>query len=443
MATLFDKQIDLTYQGLIKTTDNSSLGAVEKAITDGIGTLSTLKLGNASASFTGTLDLTGATVTGLPPGGVSSIIAGSGISVDSSTGDVTVTNTGADTTYDLAATANGANVDITLTGSDATVDTVVLVAGTNVTLSEAAGAVTIDVTGGAGLIDGGTGTGSMKNAASLVTTAPITKGDNDFVIGDNASVINTAATDTRPYNGGAVVIGQNATQAKSTDYSFVTAYYGGVSIGFGALGIIDSSASTPISIGRFATSITGGIAIGGTSATIAAPSNTQRTYASNQCVAIGTTAQSTGGGSTVALGHNAKAISYMGTALGSGAQANNGSFYTSGTAIGSAAIANTESGIAIGNNSKISSTTHVGAIVIGTGTTTGAAGVIAIGTGSSATAINAVALGTGVVATRTNCVTGIEFECSLAGGGMIFTSPNGTKWRESISDTGVPVYTLA
>ena len=30
MATLFDQQIDLTYEGLIKTTDNAALGAVEK-----------------------------------------------------------------------------------------------------------------------------------------------------------------------------------------------------------------------------------------------------------------------------------------------------------------------------------------------------------------------------------------------------------------------------
>ena len=37
MATLFDQQIDQTYTGLIKTTDNAVLGAVEKEITDGSG----------------------------------------------------------------------------------------------------------------------------------------------------------------------------------------------------------------------------------------------------------------------------------------------------------------------------------------------------------------------------------------------------------------------
>ena len=122
MATLTGNQIKNSYDGLIKTTDNAALGAVEKEITDGVGTSSTLKLGTTSASFVGDLDLTGATVTGLPDSGVqsvvagtnvtvdntdpanpivnaaasgvTSIIAGGGISVDQATGDVTVTATG-------------------------------------------------------------------------------------------------------------------------------------------------------------------------------------------------------------------------------------------------------------------------------------------------------------------------------------------------------------
>ena len=122
MATLTGNQIDQTYSGLIKTTDNAALGAVEKEITDGVGNASTLKMGTTSASFVGDLDLTGATVTGLP----------------------------ADTTYDLAAAASGANINLNLTGSDATTDTVSIVAGTNITLSEAAGVVTIDAAGGGG-----------------------------------------------------------------------------------------------------------------------------------------------------------------------------------------------------------------------------------------------------------------------------------------------------
>jgi len=127
MATLNGTQIGNTYPGLIKTTDNAILGAVEKEITDGDGNSSTLKLGTTSASFVGTLDLTGATVTGLPAD----------------------TNT----TYDLASAQDGANVDITLTGSDASIDTVQLTAGTNITLTEAAGSITIDAAGGGGGVE--------------------------------------------------------------------------------------------------------------------------------------------------------------------------------------------------------------------------------------------------------------------------------------------------
>lgn len=121
MSTLQGTKIKDTYPGLIKTSDNAVIGATEKVLEDGQGNATTLSVGTASASFTGTLDLAGATVTGL-----------------------------SDTTYDLASAQDGANVDITLTGSDASVDTVQLTAGTNITLTEAAGSITIDAAGGGG-----------------------------------------------------------------------------------------------------------------------------------------------------------------------------------------------------------------------------------------------------------------------------------------------------
>jgi len=82
MGQLTGNQIKNSYDGLIKTTDNAALGAVEKEITDGVGTSSTLKLGTTSASFVGDLDLTGATVTGLPDSGVQSVVAGTNVTVD-------------------------------------------------------------------------------------------------------------------------------------------------------------------------------------------------------------------------------------------------------------------------------------------------------------------------------------------------------------------------
>ena len=68
MAALTGNAINTSYSGLLKTTDNGALTATEKALTDGLGNNSTLSVGTASASFTGNLDLSGATVTGLPSG---------------------------------------------------------------------------------------------------------------------------------------------------------------------------------------------------------------------------------------------------------------------------------------------------------------------------------------------------------------------------------------
>ena len=65
MATLFNTKISDTYEGLIKTSDNGVIGAVEKNLTDGLGNTSTLSIGTSTASFTGTLDLTNTAKVGI------------------------------------------------------------------------------------------------------------------------------------------------------------------------------------------------------------------------------------------------------------------------------------------------------------------------------------------------------------------------------------------
>ena len=81
MATLFNTKISDTYEGLIKTSDNGVIGAVEKNLTDGLGNASTLSIGTSTASFTGTLDLTNATVVGLPTDAVDSVNGQTGVVV--------------------------------------------------------------------------------------------------------------------------------------------------------------------------------------------------------------------------------------------------------------------------------------------------------------------------------------------------------------------------
>ena len=66
MATLTGLQIDASYLGLFKTTDNAALTGTAKAMTDGNGGASNITMSSTSTNFvSGTVDFTGATVSGL------------------------------------------------------------------------------------------------------------------------------------------------------------------------------------------------------------------------------------------------------------------------------------------------------------------------------------------------------------------------------------------
>ena len=64
-TTLTGTQINNTYDGLIKTTDNGPIGSTPKVLTDGLGNDAQIAVGTNSTVFTGTADFTGATVTGI------------------------------------------------------------------------------------------------------------------------------------------------------------------------------------------------------------------------------------------------------------------------------------------------------------------------------------------------------------------------------------------
>jgi len=323
-TTLNGTQINNTYPGLLKSSDNAAIGATEKVVGDGVGNDSTLSLGTTSASFTGTLDVSGATVTGLP--------------VDPNT------------TYDLTSAQAGLNVEVTLTGSDATTDDVTLVAGTNITLTDdGSNNITIDAAGGGGAagLESGTGSDSMQSAASLTTTAANASGSNSIALGDNAIAVGGTSNDGRTIaigtdvNAGArfsLVIGES--NSASSDGAILigrlhsTSSDRGVSLGYqsdqsgsgqdkiGIGTLTEPNGGYSIAIGRNAEAKQAqGIGIGYNS----------QSRATN-CVAIGNFARVDDAVrvDTVAIGYDAKAAQYS-------------------VAIGASSIAVGEASIAIGD----------------------------------------------------------------------------------------------
>ena len=144
MASLTGQTISSTYDGLLKTSDNDVIGATAKEITDGLGNGTGVALDDAgNVTIQGDFNALGAikdslgnvgvagqvlqsTATGTlwvdATAGVDSVIAGTGISVDTSTGDVTVTNSAPDQTVSLTdgtgITTSGTYPNFTITNSE-------------------------------------------------------------------------------------------------------------------------------------------------------------------------------------------------------------------------------------------------------------------------------------------------------------------------------------
>ncbi len=270
-TTLTGTQINNTYDGLIKTTDNTAITATTKLISDGLGNDTCIKVGTAGTDFLGAVDFSSATVSGLPDN---------------------------NTTYDLASAQAADNVNVNLTGSDATTDTVTLAAGTNITLTDnGSNQITIDAAGGgAAGLESGSGAGSMQSAASLTTTPANASGCNSIVLGDAAA---DTSSGTSVY--GSIVIGYDASsnnqQSLVLGQEACSLIQGGVAIGLQAKACGNSFAHA---IGR------GSIGSG---------------YMS---IALGPGAQSQAGGfgcGSVALGNNSISTAICSVALGAGVTA--------------------------------------------------------------------------------------------------------------------------
>ena len=96
MASLAGNAINASCAGLIKTDDNAIVGATEKRVTDGLGNATNMTIGTGGTSFdSGTVNFTGATVTGLPTGSAG---LESGTGADSMQSAASLTTIAADAT---------------------------------------------------------------------------------------------------------------------------------------------------------------------------------------------------------------------------------------------------------------------------------------------------------------------------------------------------------
>jgi len=498
MSTLNGQPIKDTYPGLIKTTDNAAIDGTLKALEDGAGNTLPIEVSATGINFTGT-------VTGVPAGdqgpqgpqGPIGPIGDQGF--QGPEGPIGITGDqgfqGPEGPIGITGPQGAAGTD----GTDGVVQSIVAGTGVTVDNTDPANPIVNAAGGAAGLISGGTGLGSMKNADDLVAIAAETLGTNDLVIGSGAKATFVTPTNLY-YTGRNIVIGEGAIARKTVDYSFITRSGSAVIIGAGATGNMGGNNSQVV-IGDRATggltSTDSNVAIGQTCISDAGAS-----------VAIGGASEARVSQS-IAIGSNTRCSSgYGGVVVGGGGVASGGGFGTGSAALGNYssaqnggsvglganAFANMQNSIAIGQAAKIPAGTTTGAIVIGQGSgisavnqrviligggTTlantfsgndtviigsstqrdavdcsnsvqigllskiGASNVVAIGREAYASADGAVALGANVTANRADTVSVKEIEMQTIGGGIIFTSPNGTAWKMTISDTGVPVYTLA
>jgi len=175
MGTLTGKQIDNTYDGLIKTDDEQPINATPKRLQDGLGNDLPVKVGTAGMVYNGAQDFTNATVTGISatdttytlgvdesvPDGVITLQASDGSPIQEVTfqcdGNITMdTAVGGNTLdvfvapYEIATQQDGndaVEIQLNSTYGDSNIT---LDAGTNITLTQTGNNILIDAAGGGG-----------------------------------------------------------------------------------------------------------------------------------------------------------------------------------------------------------------------------------------------------------------------------------------------------
>ena len=431
MATLTGQSIDSSYQGLIKTTDNGAITGTAKAVTDGLGNATNIEISNTATNFvSGTVDFTGATVSGLP-GGAAGLESGTGADSMQSAASLTT----------LAANASGAKT-IAL-GNDAT--------------ASSEGNIALGMNADAG---GDTAFARVNIAIGRDATA---NNEKDVAIGDNANATGSRSVaigdNTFASAGRAIALGNNATCS-----------------GFSAMCLGNSSQATAegsIVLGGFNSSATAlnAIALG-----------KEADATGIEAIAIGYQTQASGEDS-ISMGTATDASAQDAIAIGNTVQAPNNGDVNIGTSnlsaktglpgdvlIGKNNNSSTTNGgqnVMIGTDNQItqnersnvigygntvsrgshsiigeqntSSSSYQIAIVGNSNTSTGEKTFVG-GHNSGATATGAVALGDGVTAStaQTVSVKALETQTNSTptAGGIIMSDAGGTDRRLNINATG-------
>jgi len=477
-TTLTGSQINNTYDGLIKTTDNTALSATTKLISDGLGNDSCIKVGTAGTDFLGNVDFSAATVTGLP-GGAAGLESGSGVDSMQSAASLTT----------VAANASGTRAIALGDGSVSSSGNTVALgwnsnASGNNSMAIGPDSATASTCRSIAIGPDARATGfqfpvAIGYAACAPQSSSIAIGNNTNA-GYGIAIGNSVTT----FAGGqAVSIGHlsDATGNESTAYGYSAQATGSRSIAIGSSST--ASATSAIAIGRSISATAAGAVGLNTSASIAdtvsvkaletqtastptaggiimtdAGSTARRlnidatgnlqidsTPVGAAGLVAGTGADSmknadslvtnpatASGLCSIALGDGASAAGLVAVAIGLSASAP----LVSGTAVGAYATASS-AGTALGNAACAAGGTSVS---LGDSSDATADGSIAIGYTANASATCAVAIGRGVNATTADTVSVKALETQTAStptaGGIIMTDAGSVARRLNIDASG-------
>ena len=480
MATLTGNSVGTSYLGLLKTTDNAVIGATEKNLTDGGGNASTLSVGTASASFTGTLNLANATVTGLDAAG---LVAGTGTDSMKSADSLTTTAANALGTTSIAIgnDAKATGTDGIGIGNDANAEWINGISIGTGSWAQSQHSIGIGANAHGRLGDGiaigrdsqaagVSGTALGLNAQTNLFASPIAIGVNTIADADNAVALGTGVTAS---TADTVSVKALETQTPSTPSA------GGVimtdaasvarrlNINSSGILLVDS---TPVSGGSSVSSLN---LLDG-DLTLVAGSNI--TITDDGLTNITINANATAAGLVSGTGTNSMKSDDSLTNVSSLAQGNRA------IAIGDGAIANSDGSISLGSvanvppsprpdyiaigqdifiaqnsiaigkntNAQVDKGVVIGYDAFASGNSSVAVGKdarctglesVAIGNNTTATAGGAVAIGNGVTAAKVNTTTVAGLETLIAStptaGGIVMVDAGSTDRRLNINASGV------